>query len=338
MRIAYIGTASGTSLQRAQSLERLGHSVTQLDPWTWVARPALRARIHFRTGYLGVDWLVKDRLVQKVHEIQPNIIWVNQCEFLGAASIKALRCFGVPIVNYANDNPFSVPNRYRFRSYRAALPFYDLVVVVFADAVDAARRAGARRVIRKFICADEVAHLQQSAAAAFDSNVSSDVAFVGTYMRTHRGAFIAELIRKGVPLSIWGDYWQKAKEWRVIKPHWRGPGVYDNVGYAKVIRSAKICIGLLNKAAGNLHTGRSVQIPSLGALLCAERTTEHLELYKEGTEAVFWDNATECAQICKELLADEGRRREIARQGYERALSNKLFNEPLMASILNQVS
>lgn len=336
MRIAYIGPQWGTSLHRARALERLGHTVSVIDPWAWLAQPKLRGRVHLHTGYVGVDRLIGSKLLREVLASRPDLIWVNQGEFLGSVSIRALRGLDVPIVNYANDNPFSAGNRMRFSHYRAALPFYDLVVVVFAEAVEPAKRAGARHVIRKFISADEIAHLQPSESEADDAGDRPEVAFVGTWMKEHRGAFIAELIDRGVPLSIWGDRWQKAKEWPIIRPHWRGPGVYDNRGYAQIIRGAKICLGLVNKASGNLHTDRSIQIPALGSLLCAERTSEHLALYEEGEEAVFWSDAAECANLCKELLADEPRRLEIARRGHERALRNNLFNEPVLESILEQ--
>ena len=122
----------------------------------------------------------------------------------------------------------------------------------------------------------------------------------------------------------------------MVRPHWRGGGVYDNNGYAAILQSAKICLGLVNKSSGNQHTGRSIQIPALGGLLFAERTQEHPELYREGEEAVFWGNAEECTVLCKELLADEPRRREIARRGHERALKNGLYNEAVMAKILDE--
>ena len=338
MRIVYIGDTWGTSEQRARALQRLGHQVLQLDPWPWIVRSALQARIHFRTGFVGIDQLLRTRLSSEVRSRRPELLWVNQCEYLGPASISSLRTLGVPIVNYANDNPFSRPNRHRFRSYRLALPYYDLVVVVFAEAVNAAYRAGARRVVRKFITADEVSHLKPPIADEPDRQFESDVAFVGSHIRGRRGAFIADLIRRGVPLSVWGDHWHKSKEWSLIRRNWRGPGVYDDLGYARIIRSAKICLGLLNGTAGNLHTGRSIEIPALGAVLCAERTSEHLALYREGEEAIFWSDAEECANSCQSLLRDDARRVEISRRGHERALRNNLFNEPVLASIIREIT
>lgn len=335
MRIVYIGTASGTSLQRARALGRLGHEVVHVDPWKWLASPPWVGRVFHHLGYRGAGLCVDRRILDAVASAAPELIWVNQGEFLGPRVIGKLRGFHVPIVNYANDNPFSTENRQRFRRYRAGIPYYDLIVVVFAHAVEPARRAGARRVMRVYISADEVAHRPRPLTDSLIREYASDVAFIGTWFREQRGAFVAELIRRGVPLSIWGDRWDKAPEWPIIRAHWRGPGIYDEDRYAAAIQCAKICIGLVNKTAGNQHTDRSIQIPALGALLCAERTQEHLALYDEGREAVFWDNAKECADACLELLSDESLRKRIARNGYERAFRNGLFNERVLGSILD---
>lgn len=337
MKITYIGTESGTSLQRARALARLGHKVHIVDPWAWLQRSKLLARFHFHSKYVLAGLLVDDRIVAEAARLSADLVWVNQGEFLGPSVVKRLRALGAPVINYANDNPFSSDQWNRFSRYRAALPYYDLVVVVFQHIVDQAIRAGARRVVRKYISADEAAHLHVGAGAEFNDKYKAEVVFVGTWMKGQRGSFIAQLIRLGVPISVWGDNWQKAEEWQIIEPHWRGPGVYDEIEYAAILRSAKICLGLLNKTSGNLHTDRSIQIPALGSLLCAQRTSEHMAMYEDGVEAVFWDDAHECAAICRSLLADDKRRNAIASRGRLRAIQNNLFNEPVLASVIDEV-
>ena len=158
MKIGYIGTESGTSLQRARALGRLGHDVHVVDPWAWLQRSGISARIHYRTGYAMAGVLIDNRVVDEVNSLDPDLVWVNQGEFLGPSVIKRLRRLGVPVINYANDNPFGPESRRRFHRYHAALPYYDLVVVVFDHVVELARQTGARRVIRKYISADEIAH------------------------------------------------------------------------------------------------------------------------------------------------------------------------------------
>lgn len=335
LRIAYIGPAHGTSLHRARALERLGHAVTHIDPWAWLGRSRWTGRWLYHAGGVGAHLIIGKRLFQDVATSQPDLIWVNQGDFLGPPILRRLRTLGVPIVNYANDNPFSDRDGFRFRYYRKAVQFYDLLAVAFEENVGQARAAGGKRVMRTWLTADEGAHQPRTFNPEVRERYAADVAFIGAWM-PERGPFMVELIRRGVPLSIWGDGWQKAAEWPAIAPFWRGPGIYDDESYAAAIQLSRICLGLLSKGNRNLHTNRSVEIPAIGGLLCAERTAEHLALYDEGTEAVFWNDAAQCAEQCHRLLADDTLRRGIARRGHERALRNNLFNEPMLAAVIER--
>lgn len=72
----------------------------------------------------------------------------------------------------------------------------------------------------------------------------------------------------------------------------------------------------------------------MGVLLCAERTSEHEEMYADGQEAVFWSSAEECADLCLSLLQDPERRLRIAAAGRERMTRDGHWTEPAMESIL----
>ncbi len=333
MRIAYIGQAHGTCLHRARALERLGHRVTWVNPWSWLGQSKFVLRWLNRAGGFGVGLLIDQRIYREIKQTNPDLIWVNQGEFIGRNCLSLMRGLGVPIVNRINDDPFGGYGKMRFAHFRKAIPLYDLLVVPREVNVVEAQRAGARQVLQAFLSADEIAHAPRALTQEEQQCYSSDVAFIGTWM-PERGSFMAELILRKVPLSIWGDHWQRAPEWTILEPYWRGPGLTDDISYSAAILAAKICLGLLSKGNRDLHTSRSFEIPAMGGLLCAQRTSEHLAFYEEGVEAVFWNDAAECAEICKDLLADEKRRREIARRGHERALRNNYFNQPVLASIL----
>lgn len=333
MRIAYVGPARGTSLHRAKALERLGHIVTIVDPFDWLGRSKWASRWLYHAGGIGVGLRVNRPLFAAVAKERPDLIFVNQGEPLGPALLRRLRTLNVPIVNYINDNPFCGRDNLRFRNVQRALPLYDVLVVVREENLTQARERGAKQVMRVWMTADEVAHQPRPLAEKQLEKNRSEVCFVGTWM-PERGPFVASLIRHGVPLSIWGDNWPKAPEWPVIAPHWRGRGVYEGNAYASIIQSAKICLGLLSRGNQDLHTTRSMEIPALGGVLCAERTSEHLALYSEGKEAVFWENVDECAAVCKRLLEDSVLRHTIARRGHERALRNNHFNEPMLDGVI----
>jgi spore maturation protein CgeB len=126
----------------------------------------------------------------------------------------------------------------------------------------------------------------------------------------------------------------KANEWCVLKKVWKGPSLLDNE-YIQANQAAKICIGLLSVENRDEHTSRSAEIPYIGSLLCAERTFEHMAMYRENEEAVFWRTPEECAAKCFMFLSDESRRKSIAKSGHTRCLNNGYLNEPTMDTILN---
>ena len=68
------------------------------------------------------------------------------------------------------------------------------------------------------------------------------------------------------------------------------------------------------------HTCRSMEIPACEGLLLAERTPEHMELYEDGVEAIFFSNREELSEAVGRLLKDDALRMKIARSGRQRAV------------------
>jgi len=317
----------------------MGHLVTLIDAWSWLPQGLWVGPWLHRSGGMGSNLLFANRMADAVARAQPDVVLVDQGEWLGPRMLRAMRraCHpDVPIVNYTVDDPFGGRDGRRFAGYRHALSHYDMVCVVRDENVAEARACGARKVMRVWFSADELAHAPRALTAEQQARFAGEVVFVGTWM-PERGPFMADLIRHGVPLSIWGDRWHKAPEWPQLASHWRGPGLTIDDDYAAAILAAKVNLGLLSKGNRDLHTTRSLEIPALGGLFCAERTSEHLQLYAEGSEAVFWRDAAECAEQCRALLADAPRRRAIATAGQARALRNGHYNEQVMARIIEAV-
>jgi len=336
LRIAYIGANRGTSRHRAEALRRLRHEVCIVDPWEHLGYSGLMDAWLHHAGAFGIGVLIDGPILRAVQQSDPELVWVNQGEFLGPRLLHQLRALSIPIINYTNDDPFGAHrNGLRFRLYLKALPYYDLLAVVRTVNVHEATVHGAQRVVRVFMSADEEAHRPHKVTPETRSRYRSEVAFIGTWM-PERGQFMAALVRLGLPLSIWGDRWHKAREWSIIKSHWRGAAVYDE-RYAHVIQSTKVALGLVSKDNRDLHTTRSMEIPALGTVLCAERTSEHVSLYEEGIEALFWSTPDECATACRRLLADDAYRQSVARRGRARLQRNGNYNEQVLETLLDEV-
>jgi spore maturation protein CgeB len=335
MRILYIGSDSGTSGHRANAMRRLGHDVYLLDPLAFAPKFPGFAQWCFRTGSAGVAEIIAGRLAHTIENDSFDAAWVDGGEFVTPGLVRALRRAADRVVNYNHDDPFGSRDGLRFRQYRSAVKDYDLVVVVRECNIAEARRAGARRVLHLFRSADEVAHASRQLSEADHRKWSSEVVFVGTWM-PERGAFMKTLVEQGIPLSIFGNGWRRAREWQAIRGAWRDNAADAEEDYVRAVQSARICLGLVSQGNRDLHTTRSLEIPSIGSLFLAERTTEHQALYREGEEAVFWADATECAEQCRALLADEARIRTIASAGHGRAIANGHFNEKAVGQVLGE--
>ncbi len=332
MDVLYVGPDSGTSRHRAQALRRLGYRVHVVDPRVSVTTSRWLARWTWRTGALFLEEFLRRKVLARIPEREWTLAWVDGGELIGPALVRDLRRRCGFVVNYVVDDPYGRRDGRRWRLYLKAVPLYDLVVVRRQVNVPEAYARGARRVLRVYRSADEEVHAPRPLTPADRARWRNDVLFAGTWM-PERGPFLAELLRGGVPLSIYGDGWRKAPEWPTLRPAWRGPAIYGD-DYVKAIRTATVCLGLLSKGNRDLHTGRSMEIPFAGGVLCAERTSEHRELYREGEEAVFWNDARECAERCRELIADATRLAAIAHRGRERCVANGHLNERVMERVL----
>ena len=332
LRILNLGTMSGTCLDRAKAFRRLGHEVRHVDlrallPSThWVDRVTWRIG-----GELFAPWLLY-RLAGLLGAETFDFCHVDNGEWVSPGVVARLRERSHKIINYNIDDPFGPRDRQRFSAYRKALRHYDMVAVVREQNVEEARSLGARRVLRVWRSADEVSHAPRSLTPADRVAWDCDVLFLGTWM-PERGPFLLDLVRLGVPLTLRGANWHKAPEWHTLRSFWKG-GAIEGDDYAKAIQCARINLGLLSKGNRDLHTTRSLEIPALGGLLCAERTIEHLAMYREGQEAVFWADAAECANQYAALLSNNASRESIASHGHARFALNRHGNEDMLSAML----
>ena len=338
LSILSIGPAAShtTARHRAEALRRLGHDVEIVDPEVVMPASRILRQLNFRTGYRLYTGAVLRFIQERVGSRQFDIAWVNGGHSIMAESVRWLKTRARFVVNYCNDDPTGPRDPSKWATFRRAIPEYDLCAVVREFNRREYLNLGAKRVLRVMMGYDEVAHARLPYSAEDEKEWSSDVVFVGTWM-PERGPFMAELIRQGVPLAIYGDRWDKAAEWPMIKPHWRG-AFASGANYIKAIQYAKIAIGLLSKGNRDMHTQRSAEIPFIGTVFCAERTPEHTRMYDENIEALFWSDASECASACRSLLADAARREMMADAARAKVEALGLGNEAVCAEILQAVT
>ncbi|MCI0539113.1 MAG: glycosyltransferase [Verrucomicrobiales bacterium] len=341
MRILYLGEDAphSSSLDRARALMRLGHEVAIVNPERGLASNRVMSALHYRTGYRFGRNRVRRAVLSAIGEERFDVVWVDGGRVLDPSVLRLLRKRCHRLVNYNLDDPFGQRDGRCWDTFRQSVPEYDLLCVVRVENVREAIALGARRVLRVWRGYDPAAHSPKSLTAQDRQRLSSEVLFLGTWM-SERGAFLVELVNRGLPLRIYGNRWNKAPEWPHLRKHWCGPGLLGDE-YVKAIQCARISLGLVSRGNRDLHTQRSAEIPYIGSLLCAERTPEHLRMYREDCEAVFWQDAEECVRTCHKLLADEPARKAIAAAGRAKVerlgVANDLVVEGILSALIHGI-
>lgn len=341
MKILYLGqdNKSSTSFHRAKALERVGHDVTISNPYKLLEQSnILFAKLHYRTGYKFLQKKIKIWISKNIPNQDYDLVWINSGELFGTSALDLLKStFKTTIILYNNDDPTGGRDGNRFNMLLKAIPKYDLCVVMREINVDEYYAKGAKKVLRVFMSYDELEHapLQPN---DIDKKYLSEVSFIGTNIPgDNRDKFLNTLIENGVPISIWGARWERSPYWDKLKPYFKGNSLKGK-DYIAAIQGSKICLGLLSKGNRDLHTTRTFEIPYIGSLFCAERTSEHSYLFKEGEEAIFWTNAEECADQCLSLLRDKKLITKIGENGRNSILKSKRGNEDVVRFILEKLN
>lgn len=333
MKVLFIGSRGGQPLGMRKAIERCGHEVYHVDPYPIVTQNHHLNRWSFHTGGMFLDGRVQSHLEHEIGDQRRfDIAFIDNGELLRPAMVMFLKSRARRVILFNRDNPFVGRDGFRWRNVLKALPLYDLYVTPRETTVRDARTHGARHVLQVNFFADEILHQPRLPTEDEIARFGSPVSFVGTWF-PERGSFMHVLIDRGVPLRIIGHKWDRAKNWKKLKPHVTS-GYLSPKDYCGALLSCDIAIAMLSKGNRDVSTSRSMEIPAMGKLLCAERTAEHQRLYKEGEEAYFWSSAQECADICLRLLADPSHIAQVAQAGRVAAMNNNNWSEPMMEKIL----
>src|SRR5262245_41436267 len=235
MKILYLGedVENSSCLHRARALRRLGHEVVHLNPDWALTSGRWAVAWNFRTGYRFCRRRVARFILRSASASTYDIVWVDGGRAVSPDLLRTLRWRCQGVINYNLDDPFGRRDGRCCAPFRRSVREYDVLCVVRAENVNEARRHGAKRILRVWRGYDPIAHAPRSLTAVDRRQWSSDVLFIGTWM-PERGGLLAELIRRGVPVTIYGDRWERAPEWSALRRAWRGSSILG-ADYVKAI-------------------------------------------------------------------------------------------------------
>jgi spore maturation protein CgeB len=224
--------------------------------------------------------------------------------------------------------------RNQSRQWRACLPLYDLHVTTKNHNVPELRAAGARAVYHVDKAFDPLVHRPMPVTPGVRERLGGDVGFVG-WPEASREASMLHLARHGVPVRIWGP-------WGRLRPRHPGLRVEGRPlwsdDYASALSAFRINLCFLRKVNRDRHTTRSVEIPACGGFMLAERTEEHLALFEEDREAVYFSSDDELLEKTLWYLAHEDERVRIAAAGRRRCWTGGYTYERRLEQVLAHVA
>jgi len=92
----------------------------------------------------------------------------------------------------------------------------------------------------------------------------------------------------------------------------------------------------LNHDNRDEYTSRSIEIPSLGSMLVAERTKSHENLFADGIEAAFFSTKEELLYIVSNYLNNKDKCLQITANGQRRVLRSGYILDSLMSDVLSR--
>jgi spore maturation protein CgeB len=254
-------------------------------------------------------------LLQQARCFRPDLILICKGANISPVTLNLIRGESdAVLVNYATDDPFNPINS--TRDLVESIPFYDLYACTKRRIMADIQKVCPCVVYIPFAYKPTVHFPEKPANIEEAERFESDLVFIGggdqdrfPYMR----ALIQDI--PDLRLHLYGGYWKRD---RVLAQYYKG------FAYGREFRLAlsgtKIAFNLVRRANRDGHVMRTFEIPACGAFMLAERTEEHLELFAEDKEAVYFDSQDELVDKTRYYLAHETERRRIAEAGRRKVL------------------
>jgi spore maturation protein CgeB len=295
----------------------LGYEYLFIDEAPYL-RPLGTSLIH-KAGYRLLhrrpltSWSFNRTLLAEARRFHPDLMVVVKGAYIMPSTLRRIKeGTEAVLINYATDDPFNRANA--TPDLLHGISAYDLYACTKRAIMDDVRRAGCRSVVHVMVGYKPSLHFPESPAT--DDEVRrfrSDVTLIGGADRDRLRDLKPLLAARDVSLALYGGYWAQHRQTRSYA---RGFAVGRD--YRLALGGAKIALCLVRRANRDRHSMRSFEIPACGSFMLAERTDEHLAVFREDEEAVFFSSPDELLDKVRFYLAHDEIRQRIARAGHAR--------------------
>jgi spore maturation protein CgeB len=267
---------------------------------------------------------------------RPEVVLLWRTAWARRSTIDHLQRLGARVALYNNDDPFGPDRDTRlWRQYRRLIPAADVCFSYRSTNVEDYHRAHARSVFMLRSWYSPEVHRPIELSDAERARFDSDVTFVGHFEDDGRVEALERLRSAGLHLRIFGGGWQNQRGRALTNLGVVEPALGDD--YARAIRAAKVALVFLSKRNRDEYTRRCFEIPAIGTMMLAPRTTELLGMFEEDREAAYFGSTDELVREARRYVADDALRARVARAGRARCLRDGHDASSRARSFLNDL-
>lgn len=338
---SHVGADWRSGWQRARALENIGCQKKEFayegyeSRWTLAQRLAHKISRNPFSGDLLEAFNKEFSL--SIIDYSPEIAWIEKPLLLYPETLEKCkrRLPNCIFVCFQDDDPFGNRSGEEplWRFFRQTLPMFDIHLVKKDVDLEEFPLYGAKRAIK--FRGGYFGQIFRPGGLA-SGRYRWPVSFVGTAI-DRRIDIVKDLMgRFKIDLNVFGNSWNR--QWVYYQHRKRFHPAVHGVDYVNTIAESKISLGFVSFSNRDEFTMRSFEIPACKGFFLGQRTRVHQQLYKEGEEAEFFEDAEECSDKIRYYLANDPARTRIAAAGYKRCLDSDYSLERSMKEVLKQVS
>lgn len=327
--------SSNTALHRSWALDKIAEHVNHVNTEAY----SLYSKAINKLFNLGFNFPLPDildvntKIKGLVKRNDYDVIWIDKGLTINASTLKYIkkRLPDCKIISYTADN-MALRHNQSF-NFLKCFKLYDIHVTTKSYTVDILYKMGAQKVLFTNNSFESSYHYPRELSAKELMNLGGDIGFIGVWEK-ERFESMLFLAKKGLKVKVFGE--GKWKEYVDYHPNLEiVPKALFSEDYSKALKAFKISLCFLRKLNNDLQTSRTMEIPACGGFMIAERTKEHLALFEENKEAVFFNDNDELYEKCRYFLDNDQEREEIMLNGLKRANSSGYSNYETIKRIIN---
>ena len=266
-----------------------------------------------------------NKLLDQVDQNQPDLVISTGMAPLSATCLKSLRQRGVPTLNFSTDDPWNPAHRSRW--FLKSIPHYSRIFSPRLAAMADFQSAGAVDVRwLPFGYSPDIHFPDPGEPVGGEINA---VSFAGG-ADAERLALLQPLLRDGIPLAVWGGYWERHA---LMRPHAHGNA--NPAQLRRLLSNTPCALALVRRANRDGHAMRSFEVAAMAAPVLAEDTEEHRRIYgKDGDLVLYFDTLQSLCRKARWLLTNRQEGRFMGKRLHQAILQgNNTYADRLAAML-----